>query len=161
MTQAKPNAQLYDAFKARGRIYLAVFRELSKRYGESEAISVMRSASREHGTAVGKTLAHLGPRDFAGMAECFAKAPDNGATFSPDIRQLDDSCLEVKMMTCPLKDAWIEAGCSDEEVCTLLHCASAYDEATLDAAGFAYELELWSPGKDGCCLTKITEKPQP
>ena len=158
MARKTSNNRLYDAIKERGRIYLEVFRELSRRYGEAEAVSVMRSASHEHGTAVGKTLAHLGPRDFAGMAECFAMAPDEGATFSPDIRRLDDTCLEVKMMTCPLKDAWIGAGCGDEEVCTLLYCASAYDEATLEAAGFDYELELWSPGKDGCCLTKITEK---
>ncbi len=160
MTQEQSNSRLYDAIKERGRIYLAVFRELSKRYGEAEAVSVMRSASHEHGKAVGRTLSCFAPRDFAGMAEAWAKAPDDGATFSPDIRQLSNTCLDVKMMTCPLKDAWMEAGCSDEEVCTLLHCASAYDEAALDAAGFNYELELWSPGKEGCCLTKITEKIQ-
>jgi len=92
------------------------------------------------------------------MAEGFAKAPDDGATFSPDIRELSDTCLEVKMMSCPIKDAWQEAGCSDEEIGTLLHCASALDEATLEAAGFAFEIELWKPGTKGCCLTKITEK---
>lgn len=161
MTQKQANSQLYDAIKERGRIYLEIFRELSKRYGETEAISVMRSASHARGKAVGKTLAHLGPRDFAGMAKCYAKDPDNGVTYSTDIRQLNDTCLEFKMMTCPLKDAWIEAGCSDEEVCTLLYCASAWDEAALDTAGFNYELELWSPGKEGCCITKISEKSQP
>jgi hypothetical protein len=43
------------------------------------------------------------------------------------------------------------------------HCydrVSALDEGTFDAAGFDYEIELWSPGKEGCCLTKITEKSQ-
>lgn len=160
MTQTQPNSHLYDAIKERGRIYLAVFRELSKRFGEAEAVSVMRSASRARGLALGKTLAHLGPRDFAGMAEGYAKTPDDGVTYSTEIRQLNDSCLEFKNMSCPLKEAWMEAGCSDEELCTLLHCASAYDEAALEAAGFDYELELWSPGKDGCCLTKITEKSQ-
>ena len=160
MIQKQSSPQVYDAVKERGRAYLMVFRELSKRYGEAEAISVMRSASYEHGKAIGKPLACFAPCDFAGMAEGFAKAPDNGATFSPDIRQLNDTCLEVKMMTCPIKDAWAEAGCSDEEICTLLHCASALDEGTLDAAGFDYEIELWSPGKEGCCLTKISEKPR-
>ena len=158
MTQKQSSTQLYDAIKERGTLYLLVFRELSKRYGEAEAISVMRSVSHEHGTAIGRKLAYLSPRDFAGMAECWAKTPDGGAAFAPDIRQLNDTCLEVKMMTCPIKDAWVEAGCSDKEICTLLHCASALDEATLVAAGFDYELELWSPGKEGCCLTKITEK---
>lgn len=158
MTQNSPSSQLYDAIKERGRAYLVVFRELAKRYGEAEAMSVMRAASYEHGRMIGKPLAVYAPRDFAGMAEGYAKAPDGGATFSPDIRQLTDTCLEVRMMTCPIKDSWTEAGCSDEEICTLLHCASALDEGTFDAAGFDYEIELWSPGKQGCCLTKITEK---
>lgn len=160
MPRTVPNPQLYDAIKERGRAYLAVFRELRLRYGETEAISVMRSASYAHGLAIGKPLACYAPRDFAGMAEGFAKAPDDGASFAPDIRRLDETGLEVKMMTCPIKESWREAGCSDEEICTLLHCASALDEGTLDAAGFAYEIELWSPGKEGCCLTKITEKPR-
>ncbi len=158
MAQDKTNSLLYEAIKERGRAYLIVFRELSKRYGEAEAISVMRSASHAHGLLIGADLACFAPRDFAGMAEGYAKNPDNGAIFCPDIRRLDDSCLEVKMMRCPIKDAWVEAGCSDEELCTLFHCASALDEATLEAAGFDYEIELWSPGKEGCCLTRITEK---
>lgn len=158
MPSRQANPHLYDAIRERGTAYLVVFRELSKRYGEAEAISVMRSASYEHGKMIGAPLARFGPRDFAGMAEGFAKAPDGGATFLPEIRQLNETCLEVKMMSCPVKDAWVEAGCTDQEICTLLHCASALDEGTLDAAGFAYEIELWSPGKKGCCLTKITEK---
>ncbi|MEM7496356.1 MAG: L-2-amino-thiazoline-4-carboxylic acid hydrolase [Pseudomonadota bacterium] len=158
MTPAPIASLLCDAIKDRARIYLAVFRELSLRYGEEEAIGVMRSASRAHGCEVGRALAHLGPADFAGMAEQWARAPDGGATFSPEIRELERGGIEVKMMTCPLKDAWIEAGCSGAEVCTLLYCASAFDEAALEGAGFGYDLELWSPGKDGCCRTRIFEK---
>ena len=105
MNQKQSNSLISDAIKERGRIYLEVFRELSKRYGETEAVSVMRSASHARGTAVGKTLAHLGPRDFAGMAECFAKTPDNGVTYSTDVRQLNGTCLEFKNMTCSVKDA--------------------------------------------------------
>ncbi len=158
MTQCRSNPQLYNAIKDRGTAYLMVFRELMKRHGEEEAKDVMRNASRAHGLIIGTSLASCAPRDFEGMAEGYAKAPDNGSIFCPDIRHLDETGLEVKMMACPIKDAWVEAGCSDEEICTLLYCASALDEATLEAAGFAYELELWSPGKEGCCRTKITEK---
>jgi len=160
MEQTRSGRSLYDAIKDRGTAYLMVFRELKNRYGEEQAKDVMRSASRAHGLAIGKSLAKCAPRDFEGMAEGFAKSPDNGSVFRPDIRKLDHTCLEVKMMACPLKDAWVDAGCSDEDICTLLYCASALDEATLEAAGFNYEIELWSPGKVGCCLTRITEKSQ-
>lgn len=159
MTHQQPDSQLVNAIKERGRIYLEVFRELKRRYGETEAVSVMRSASRAQGAAVGEKLAHLGPRDFAGMARCYAKTPDEGRAYATDIWQLNDRCLEFKNMACPLKDSWVEAGCSGEEIGTLLHCASAWDQAALEAAGFDYELELWAPGKEGCCRTKITEKP--
>jgi hypothetical protein len=158
MPRTPSNKLLYDAIKDRGTAYLMVFRELKTRYGEDEAKDIMRAASRAHGLRIGQSLAGCAPRDFEGMANGFARAPANGSVFCPDIRRLDQTCLEVKMMACPIKDAWVEAGCSDEEICTLLYCASALDEATLEAAGFDYEIELWSPGKDGCCLTRITQR---
>ncbi len=158
MIPENANPHVYDAIKERGRLFLVTFRELSARYGEAEAISVMRDIAHTFGKEIGDKLACFSPRDFAGMAEAYAHSPDGGTPFSPDIRQLDDTCLEVQMMTCPIKDAWVDAGCSDAEICTLLHCASAQDEATFEAAGFDYELELWSPGKQGCCLTRLTEK---
>lgn len=158
MTQTGRNSTRYSAVKDRARIYLAVFRELSQRYGEDEAVSVMRSASRAHGLEVGASLAHLAPRDFPGMLEEFFMEPDGGATYSPEVREISDTCLDVQMMTCPLKDGWLDMGCSDEEVSTLLRCATAFDEAVYENAGFDHELETWAPGKNGCCRTRLTEK---
>jgi len=160
MTQTGPNSLHYGAVRDRARIYLAVFRELSQRYGEIEAISVMRSASRAHGLEVGASLAHLVPRDFPGMLEEYFMGPDDGATYSPEVKEISDTCLDVHVMTCPLKDGWLEMGCSDEEVCTLLRCATAFDEAVWEEAGFDYELETWAPGKTGCCRTRLSEKSQ-
>lgn len=158
MTNKPTNKLLYNAIKDRGTAYLMVFRELKARYGEEEAKDVMRSSSTTNGLHIGKTLAGCAPRDFACMAKGFAKSPDDGSVFQPDIRRLDDTCLEVKMMACPIKDAWVDAGCSEEEVLTLLYCASALDEATIEAAGFDHDIVLWSPGQEGCCLTRITER---
>ncbi len=163
MTQAKTegtdqHSLHYGAVRDRARIYLAVFRELTQRYGETEAVSVMQSASRAHGLEVGASLAHLAPRDFQGMLDAFFLGPDEGATYSPEVREISDSCLDVQMMTCPLKDGWLDMGCSDEEVCTLLSCATAFDKAVWEQAGFDYELETWAPGKTGCCRTRLMEK---
>jgi len=140
-------SHVYDAIKERGTVYLEVFRELEKRYGVTEAINVMRSVSHSHGVKVGEKMAHLAPRDFEGVCKCWVKAPDDGVTFKPDIRRQDSKGIEVKMMVCPIKDAWVEAGCSDEEICTLLYCASAYDIAALETAGFKCKVTLWSPGE--------------
>ena len=152
------SADLYDAIKERGLVYLATFHELKTRYGEDEALSVMRCVSQAHGVRIGQTMAHLAPRDFEGVCKCWVLSPDGGTVFRPDVRRLDETGIEVKMMACPIKEAWAEAGCSDEEICTLLYCASAYDRTALETAGFDVEIELWSPGQEGCCLTRIKEK---
>ncbi|WP_179953986.1 L-2-amino-thiazoline-4-carboxylic acid hydrolase [Denitrobaculum tricleocarpae] len=158
MNRPQGHPDVYGAIKERGLLYVTTFRELRKRYGEEEAISIMRSVSHAHGVQVGTSMAQFGPRDFEGICKAWVLSPENGATFRPDIRRLDELGIEVKMTACPIKDAWVDSGCSDEEICTLLYCASAYDRAALETAGFACEIELWSPGKDGCCLTRITEK---
>ncbi|MEM7563122.1 MAG: L-2-amino-thiazoline-4-carboxylic acid hydrolase, partial [Pseudomonadota bacterium] len=144
MTSESSSKSLADAIKDRGRLFLLTFRELSKRHGERDAINTMRSISHEFGCGIGRSLACFAPDDFEGLAEAYAKAPDNGTTYSPDIKQLDDTCLDVQMMSCPIKDAWVEAGCSDEEICTLLYCSVTQDEATWEIAGFNYEITMWS-----------------
>jgi len=135
-----------------------VFRELSTRYGENEAISVLRAASHTHGLEIGKSLKDLAPNNFSGMLEEFFKGPDDGEVFSPEVIENSAACLDVHVKTCPLKDGWLDYGCSEEEVCTLLKCATAYDEGVYEAAGFDYELEAWSPGRKGCCRTKLRSK---
>ncbi len=97
MTNKPTNKLLYDVIRDRGTAYLMVFRELKARYGEDEAKDVMRSASRAHGLYVGKSLARCALRDFECMAKGFAKSPDDGSVFCPDIRRLDSTCLEVKL----------------------------------------------------------------
>ena len=158
MSSAFSNNPIYDANKERGRLFLVMYRELGKRYGQEEAVSVMRSASYEFGRGIGNSLACFAPCDFKGLVEAYALAPDDGATYSPDIRQLDEDGFEVQMMTCPIKDAWTDAGLSDEEICDLLRCAAPQDEATWEAAGFDYEITMWAPGREGCCHSKITRK---
>lgn len=158
MNTSETHSLRYGAVKDRARIYLAVFRELKERHGTSETISVMRAASRAHGLEVGASLAHLAPRDFHGLLNAYFEGPDGGDTYSPKVFELSDRCLDVQMMTCPLKDGWLSMGCSNEEVCTLLTCARGFDEAVWEAAGFDYDLEMWSPGKTGCCRTVVREK---
>lgn len=155
MNEKSSRSPYYKAVEDRGKIYLLIFRELSKRYGETEAVSVMRSASRAHGIEVGQSIAHLAPNDFPGLLAEYFMGQDDGAAYQPAVKENSEACLDVHVMTCPLKDGWLEAGCSDEEVCTLLRCATAFDEAVWETAGFNYEFEVWAPGKTGCCRTKI------
>ena len=149
---------LLEANKERALIYLAIFREIRKRHGEEEAIDVIRAALIERGRAFGETLKQFGPRNFRGLCDSFAYVPDGGKMFDPEEIRCDGSGLELKMKKCPLKEAWQSAGVSDEELKTLLKCASAMDVGTMDAAGFALKIKTWQPGEEGCCYLEITEQ---
>lgn len=150
-----------EAGHERAHIYLAVYRELEARLGASEAVDILRAALHEHGRTFGKTLAKHAPADFEGLIESFAKSPDGGTLFSPVVERCDDAGLDVQFMSCPLKQAWQDAGLDDAMLRRMLHCASAIDEGTMDEAGFDLTITPWQPGKAGCCHVSIRRRDRP
>ena len=131
---------------------------MRKRHGEDEAVDVIRAALTERGRSFGENLKQYAPRNFRGLCDAFAYVPDGGKMFSPKEIRCDDTGLELRMGTCPLKAAWQSAGVTDEELKTLLTCATTMDVGTMDAAGFDLQISTWQPGEDGCCYLKITEQ---
>lgn len=158
MTRDEAVAALRDASRERALIYLAIFRELSVRQGPNEAVDVMRTALFAHGKRFGESLRHTAPANFRQLYQDFATVPDGGDMFSPREIRCDGQCLDVQFMTCPLKSAWQDAGVSDDDLETLLYCASALDEGTMEAAGFDVQIALWKRGQTGCCRLTITPK---
>lgn len=149
---------LHNANKERALIYLDIFREIRKRHGEEEAVSILRNSLEKRGRQFGSTLKQYAPRDFRALCDAFAYAPDGGDMFQPIVLHCDESSLELKMKKCPLKEAWVEAGISDREISLLLQCASAMDVGTMDEAGFNLDIQTSKPGTTGCCYLKITAK---
>ena len=149
---------LHDANNDRALMYMAMYRELLSRYGKQEAVDTLRAAFYQHGRGFGETLKNFAPNDFNGLYDAFAKSPDGGEMFSPQQVRCDEKCVEIKFMTCPLQKAWRNASVSEDELATLLYCASALDEGTMDAAGFDLDIQTWKPGQVGCCKLKITER---
>ena len=149
---------LHDANKERALIYLDIFREIRHRRGEQEAIDILRTALEKRGREFGKSLKSFAPRNFRGLCDAFAYVPDGGVMFNPEEVRCDDKALELKMRKCPLKEAWQSADVTERELSLLLHCASAMDIGTMDAAGFELEIQTWQPGEEGCCSLKITER---
>ena len=78
--------------------------------------------------------------------------------FAPKKLRCNSDTLEIKFMACPLKKVWKEIGLDDDELCTLLYCASALDEGTMNEAGFNLNIQIWKPGEEGCCKLKISKK---
>ena len=158
MAEISENSNLEEANRERALIYYDIYKELEKRFGKNEAVDVLRKALLNRGREFGKTLKKFSPDRFEGLYKAFAFAPDGGKMFSPKKLKCNNECLEIKFMSCPLKKAWQAIGLNDNELCTLLFCASALDEGTMAEAGFNLKIEPWKPGEEGCCRLKITKK---
>lgn len=159
MVEYDPDEALYQANRERALFYLDFYREVRDRHGADEAIAVLESVIRKRGEAFGKTLDKFAPDDFQGLCEAFSYAPDGGKLFSPQVIRCDKEGFEVKMRKCPLKDAWQDAGVTNQELMTLLSCASVIDAATMEAAGFDLEVSLAGADEAGCCYLKVSRKP--
>jgi hypothetical protein len=146
------------ANRSRGDLYVEILRALEKRLGREEAASAMKEAIHAWGRTLGGAIACHAPANFQGVLEDFALAPDGGTTFGARVERCDGGGLDVQFMNCPLKSAWTTAGLPDGEVARLCGIAAEADYGTMDAAGFAVEIETWQPGRDGCCLLHIRPK---
>jgi L-2-amino-thiazoline-4-carboxylic acid hydrolase len=159
---ASLHAALADANKARAQLYLAFFRALEARLGRTEAVAVLREATRAWGRWQGAGLAAALPTAgasggdrFAALVESFVHAPDGGRMFEPAVARCDAAGLDAQMMRCPLKEAWTEAGLAEAEIALFCSIASEADRGALEAAGFAVEIDCWEPGRAGCCALRI------
>ena len=63
---------------------------------------------------------------MAGLKDAFLGfVPDPTGTFNPELERCAAAGIDILLTTCPLKDAWQEAGLSDEEVVIMTHIAGA------------------------------------
>lgn len=144
-----------EANRSRAILYVSVLRALEGRVGRTEAIVILREAIRDWGGHLGEALKTHAPGGFDGLRRDFAFPPDDGRMFSPVVAACGESGLDVQFMTCPLKEAWQDAGLPEDEVALLCSIASEADVGTLERAGFAVAIETWKPGRDGCCRLRI------
>jgi hypothetical protein len=156
MTEEKLREELYAAFKNRAMMYYHTYEALKDEVGADRAASIMKRAIHRRGLEIGQRFAAFGPSDLAGLQEAFVAAvPDEGRMFSPKVLRCDADALEIELRTCPLKEAWQEAGLSGDEVARLCDIAAAVDFGTFQGAGFSFSAETWRPGKEGCCRLRI------
>ena len=148
--------QLYASFKHRAMLYYLIFDELRRALDEPQAIAIMQRAIRRRGEVVGQRYAAFAPADLPGLRDAFlANIPDAGRMFSAKVTRCDARQLDITLQSCPLRDAWQEAGLPDQDVATLCRLAAAIDEGTFEGAGFTFSADTWRPDCDGCCHLHI------
>ena len=156
MSEQDLRDRLYAAFKHRAMLYYLIFDELRQALDEPRAIEILQRAIRRRGEAVGQKYREFAPADLAGLRDAFlANIPDDGKMFSARVEQCDQGHLDITLHTCPLKDAWQEAGLDDRDVAVMCRIAAAIDEGTFEGAGFRFSADTWQPGSEGCCHLHI------
>jgi hypothetical protein len=153
MSEEKLREALRAQIKNRAMMYYHIFNEIGQETGEEKATEIMKRAIYKRGFEVGKILAEYAPSDFKGLRDAFLDriVPDEDRIFNPEVRRCDEQELEIKMGQCPLKEAYQEAGLSEEETAKMLEMAGQVDKGTFEGAGFSFSGETWRPGKEGCC----------
>jgi hypothetical protein len=150
---------LYGSFKNRAMMYYHIFDELRKEIGEERATAIMKRAIYKRGLQIGKPLAKYGPDDLEGLKNAFLGLdPDEGRMFSAEILRSDAEGVDIKFHRCPLREAWQEAGLSDEETAKICAIAARVDNGTFEGAGFEFYADTWKAEQGNCCYLHIRLK---
>lgn len=155
---ATSRAETRAAFQNRALMYYHLFVELSAEVGRERATDVMKRAIRRRGVEVGqKYRAAAQAGDLDEVARIFCEgSPCAGGLFAPGVEERGEGRILLRMETCPLVDAWREAGLPAEEVDALCEIAAAVDEGTFDGAGLDLTFLERQPQADGCrCLLEL------
>ena len=152
----KMRQHLVNAIKARALFYYAFYKEFSAEIGPEKAREIMTRAVYNRGLEIGKQFAKFAPGDMEGLKDAFlAFIPDPTGTFKPVLEGCSAAGIDLELRSCPLKDAWREAGLADDEIVVMTTIAGAVDTGTFEGAGFAFEPDTWKPGRSACCRLHI------
>ena len=156
MPEQELREQLYQSFKHRSILYYLIFDVMREEVGQEKAVAMLKRAIYRRGEQLGQKFAKYAPDDLLGLKEAFLAAiPDEGRMFEPEVERSDDKALDIRFARCPLREAWKEAGLSDDEVALMCEIASVVDAGTFEAAGFTFAIDTWHPGGDSCCHLHI------
>ncbi len=149
-------AETRASFENRALMYAYIYEELSDELGPERATELMKRAIHRRGLEIGRkyrAAAHAG--DLAEVGAIFCEgSPCGGELFNPGIEQEGDDHIVLSMTSCPLLDAWKEAGLDPEELDAMCAIAAAVDEGTFEGAGLDLEFldRMGRPGSEHCLL---------
>lgn len=149
-------AETRAAFENRALMYAYFYEELSDELGPERAQELMKRAIHRRGIEVGRkyrAAAHSG--DLAEVGAIFCEgSPCAGELFNPSVEDEGEHHIVLGMTSCPLLDAWREAGLDPEELDVMCSIAAAVDEGTFEGAGLELEFldRMGRPGSEKCLL---------
>jgi len=133
----QPLSILLGELKNRARIYVQIYRELSKEVGEGKALEILKRALYARGREKGLQLkARIGPPDLRELAAAFMEGDAEMDAFGHEIVQEQADCILLRLNRCPLVDAWSEDKLAPEEQKRMCDIACQVDFGKFEAAGY-------------------------
>ena len=159
-TIADLRLQLKAALRSRAMLMAALLDELEPALGAERAEALLTRAMHGRGEAAGRRfLADCAPADFERLRSRFIDfLPDHGCMFEIETTRCDGAGLGLKFHTCPVKEAYEEAGIGPARMQVLLRISGGGDVGLFEGAGFSIRNETWAPGGQGCCHLQVGRK---
>ena len=148
---------LVNELKNRARIYVHVYRELSKELGQERASTLLKRVLYARGREKGAQLAaKTREPNLHALAAAFVEGKGELDAFGHEVVQELSDCVLLRLNSCPLVEAWEEAGLSAAEKRTMCDIADQVDFGKFEAAG--YKLAFHCRIADGCesCDLRVT-----
>jgi hypothetical protein len=148
---------LTNEIKNRAKIYIHIYRELSKEVGREKAVGILKRALYARGREKGLQLAaRIAAPDLHKLAIAFMEGNADMDAFGHEIVQEHSDYVLLRLNRCPLVEAWKEAGLTPDEQKDMCDIAYQVDFGKFETAG--YKLGFNCRIADSCksCDLKVT-----
>jgi hypothetical protein len=126
-----------EEIKNRAKIYVCIYRELSKEVGPEKALEILKRALYARGVEKGlKLAAKIRKPDLHKIATDFIGGKNDMDAFGHSIAGERSDHVVLRLNRCPLIEAWKEAGLSPEEQKIMCDIAYQVDFGKFQAAGY-------------------------
>jgi hypothetical protein len=132
-----PLNALKEEIKNRAKIYVYIYRELSKEVGQEKAADILKRALYARGEEKGKQLAiKLGKPSLNHLAASFIEGKTDMDAFGHEIVEEHADFVVLRLNKCPLMEAWQEMNLKPEEQQKMCDIAYQIDFGKFEAAGY-------------------------
>jgi hypothetical protein len=141
---------LITEIKNRARIYVNIYRELTKEVGQQKAVEILKRALYARGQEKGLQLrAKIGEPNLHQLALAFVEGNADMDAFGHEIVQEHADHVVLRLKGCPLVEAWKESGLSADEQKNMCDIAYQVDFGKFETAGYrlAFNCRIADSGK--------------
>ncbi|MGL4241795.1 MAG: L-2-amino-thiazoline-4-carboxylic acid hydrolase, partial [Beijerinckiaceae bacterium] len=132
---------------------------LTERHGAAAAEQALAESCLRRGKEVAPQLFDGVPAEPEAVARRFLSVSPDGGDLYPHATEVTDGSFTIAVHSCPLKDAWVQAGLAPERVAQLCRIAGEFDRGLFEAAGVRFDNSTWSEARGGgCCRITLSRR---